>query len=119
MVATKKTDLTHIVSMQHLNAEIAKVKARNIMQEELLRSRMKQLPKEALKYGALAIVPGILATRITRKGFGVASGVLGWLFNRKNKEKKSAAKEQVIKSAKQVGLFTGLSFLFNKLSKKI
>lgn len=118
VVTQQKTELVHIATMDDLNAEISRVKARNIIQHELLKVKMKQLPKEALKYGALAIVPGFLAARITNKGFGAASGLFSWLFNRKNEEKKDAAKQKVIKSAKQVGLFTGLSYLFTKLSKK-
>lgn len=119
MVATsKKIDLTHIATLHDLNAEIARVKARNIMQQELLKLKLKQLPKEALKYGALAIVPGFLAARITRKSAGFASGIFGWLFHKKNEDKKEAAKQKAIKAAKQVGLFSGLSYLFTKLSKK-
>jgi hypothetical protein len=119
MVATPhKIDLTHIATLHDLNAEIGKVKARNIMQQELLKMKLKQLPKEALKYGALAIVPGFLAARITKKGFGFASGLLGWVFNKKNEEKKEAAKQKAIHAARQVGLFSGLSYLFTKLSKK-
>ena len=119
MVATpQKTELMHIATMHDLDAEIARVKAKNIMQQELLKSNMKQLPKEALKYGALAIIPGFLAARITRKGYGFASGILGWVFNKKNEIKKEASKQKAIKAARQVGLFSGISYLFTKLSKK-
>jgi len=119
MVASPtKTELAHIATLHDLNAEIARVKARNIMQQELLKLKMKELPKEALKYGALAIIPGFLAARITRKGYGFASGIFGWIFNKKNEEKKEASRQKAIKSARQVGLFTGLSYLFTKLSKK-
>ena len=119
MVATpKKIELVHIATLDDLNAEIARVKARNIMQQELLKMKMKELPKEALKYGALAVIPGFIAARITRKGYGIASGLFGWLTNKRNEIKKEAAKQKAIKSAKQVGLFTGLSYLFAKISKK-
>ena len=118
MAATQKIDLVHIATLEDLNAEIARVKARNIMQQELLKAKLKELPKEALKYGALAIIPGFLAARITKKGFGFASGLFGWLFNRKNEIKREASKKQAVKAARQVGLFTGLSYLFTKLSKK-
>lgn len=119
MVATpNKTELMHITTLQDLDAEIARVKARNIMQQELLKAKMKQLPKEALKYGAIAIVPGLLAARITRRSYGFASGLFGWIFN-KNKESKQLSKEKAVKSARQVGLITGLSYLFTKLSKKL
>lgn len=114
----KKTELMHIATLDDLNAEIARVKARNIMQQELLRMKAKQLPKEVLKYGALAVIPGFIAARITKKSYGFASGILGWLTNKRNEVKKEAAKQKAIKAAKQVGLFTGLSYLFTKLSKK-
>lgn len=120
MTATsQKTELMQISTVDDLNAEILRVKARNIMQKELLKEKMKQLPKEALKYGALAVIPGFLAARITKRSYGVASGLFGWLFNRKNEERRAAAKKQVAKSAKSVGIFTGLSYLFAKLSKKL
>jgi hypothetical protein len=119
MVATQqKIELMHIATLDDLNAEIARVKARNIMQQELLKMKSKQLPKEILKYGAIAVIPGFLAARITKKGFGFASGIFGWLLNKKNEIKREASKKQAIKSARQVGLFTGLSYLFTKLSKK-
>ncbi len=119
MVATQqKIELMQIATLDDLNAEIARVKARNIMQQELLKMKMKQLPKEALKYGALAIIPGFLAARITKKGYGVASGMLGWLFN-KRRDRKEESKKQAVKAAKGVGIFTGLSYLFSKLSKKL
>ncbi|HEX6914378.1 MAG TPA: hypothetical protein VF145_04015 [Chitinophagaceae bacterium] len=119
MAATShKTDLTHIASVHDLDAEITRVKARNVMQQELLKMKMKQLPKEALKYGAIAIIPGLLAARITRKSYGAATGLLGWIFNRR-KERKEAAREKAVKSAKQVGIFTGLSYLFAKLGKNL
>jgi hypothetical protein len=120
MTATsQKIELMQISTVDDLNAEILRVKARTIMQKELLKDNMKQLPKEALKYGAIAIIPGFLAARITKRGYGVASGLLGWLFHRKNEIKRSAAKKQAVKSAKSVGIFTGLSYLFAKLSKKL
>lgn len=118
MVATQqKIELMQIATLDDLNAQIARVKARNIMQQELLKAKMKELPKEALKYGALAIIPGFLAARITKKGFGFASGLTGWLFRKKD-EDRQLAKKKAVKSAQQVGFFTGLSYLFAKLSKK-
>ena len=120
MTATsQKIELMQIATLHDLNAEIARVKARTIMQKEVLKLKMKELPKEVLKYGALAIIPGFLAARITKKSYGAASGIMGWLFNRKNEEKRIAAKKQAAKSARQVGIFTGLSYLFAKLSKKL
>lgn len=119
MVATpNKTDLLHIATLDDLDAEIARVKARTIMQQELLKAKMKELPKEALKYGAIAIIPGLLAARITKRSYGFASGLFGWMFN-KNKVEKQLSKEKAVKSARQVGLITGLSYLFTKLSKKL
>ena len=35
------------------------------------------------------------------------------------RQKKEAAKQKAIKAAKGVGLFSGLSYLFTKLSKKL
>jgi hypothetical protein len=112
----QKIELMQIATMDDLDAEIAKVKARVTLQHELVKLKLKQLPKEVLKAGAIAIVPGFLAARISKKGFGVASGLLGWLFHKKE-DKKSEAKETVIKSAKQAGVYTGLSFLFKTLKK--
>lgn len=119
MTATaQRTELLRISTLKDLDAEIARVKARNIMQKEVLVMQAKQLPKELLKYGALAVIPGFLAARITRKSYGTASGLMGWLFHRKDEVKKAAARQKAVKAAKQVGIFTGLSYLFAKLSKK-
>jgi hypothetical protein len=116
-VTQQKIELMQIATIDDLNAEIARVKARVTMQQEVLKLKLKQLPKEALKAGAVAIIPGFLAARISKRGYGVASGLLGWLFHKKE-HKKSEAKEKVVKQAKQVGLYTGLGFLFNTIKKK-
>jgi hypothetical protein len=112
----QKIELMQIATLEDLDAEIARVKARNILQHELLKQKMKKLPKEALKYGAVAIIPGLIAAKITRRSYGVASGLFGWLFRKKD-EDKTEGKKAAVKSAKQVGLLTGLSYLFTKLSK--
>jgi hypothetical protein len=118
MTATQqKIELMQIATMDDLNAEIARVRSRLALQQEVLKLRMKELPKEILKASAIAIVPGFLAARISKRGFGVASGLLGWLFHKKE-DKKSEAKKKVVKQAKQVGVYTGLGFLFNTLRKK-
>ncbi len=112
----QKIELMQIRTVNDLNAEIARVKARTIMQQEVLKLKLKELPKEVAKAAAVAIIPGFLAARISRKGFGAASGLFGWLFRKG--EKKSEAKEKMLKHAKQVGIFTGLGFMFNQLRKK-
>jgi hypothetical protein len=119
MTATQqKIELMQIANMDDLNAEIARVKSRITMHQEVLKLKMKQLPKEALKYGAIAIIPKIIAARISKRGFGVASSLLGWLFNKKE-DKKTEAKNAALKAAKQVGVYTGLGLLFKKLKDKL
>ncbi len=113
----QKIELMQIATLDDLNAEIARVKSRANMNHELLKVKLKELPKEIAKAAAVAIIPGFLAARLSRKGFGLASGLLGWIFNRKE-ESKSEAKHKVYKHAKQVGIFTGLTVLFNQLRKK-
>jgi hypothetical protein len=119
MTATQhqKTELSHIATITDLNAEILKVKSRVTMQQEVLKLKLKQLPKEILKIGALTVIPGFLAARLSKRTFGVATGLLGWLFKKKEDDK-SEAKKAVMKSAKQAGLYTGLTFLFNQMKKK-
>lgn len=117
-IATQqRIELMQIATLNDLDAEISRVKARVTMHQELLKLRLKQLPKEALKAGAVAVVPGFLAARLSRKGFGLASGLLSWLFHKKE-EKKSEAKHKVVKQAKQVGLYTGLGLLFKTVKKR-
>jgi hypothetical protein len=115
MTATQqKIELMQISTMDDLNAEIARVKSRLTLQQEVLKLKMKQLPKEALKFGAIALIPKIIAARISKRGFGAATGLLGWLFNKKE-DKKTEAKNAAVKAAKQVGIYTGLGLLFKKL----
>jgi hypothetical protein len=113
----QKIELMQIATMDDLNAEIGRVKSRVTMQQEVLKLRLKQLPKEILKASAIAVIPGFLAARVSRTGFGVASGLLGWLFHKKD-DKKSEAKQKVVKHAKQVGIYTGLGFFFHSIKKK-
>ena len=120
MIATtpyQKIELAHIATLDDLDAEILKRKARTTIQQELLKEKLKQLPKELLKAGALYVVPGFLAARLTKRTYGAASGLLGWLFRRRHDDKHEA-KKGMVKSFKQMGIYTGLTFLFKLLKDK-
>jgi len=118
MTATQqKIELMQIATMDDLDAEIGRVKSRLTMQQEVLKLKMKQLPKEAAKYAAVLLIPKFLAARISKRGFGAATSLLGWIFNKKE-NKKAEAKEAAVKYAKQAGFYTGLSLLFKKIKDK-
>jgi len=116
-VTPPATELMQISSMADLDRTISRLKISTAAKRALLATKARQLPIEVLKAGAIAFIPGFLAARISNKGFGMASGLFSWLFHKKE-EKKSEARQKVIRYAKQAGMYTGLGLLFKKIRKK-
>ena len=109
-----KRDLSHINNYTDLQKEIRALKRKISTDEKELAGRLKQVPLEGLKAAATTVLPVFLASKVTTKGFGLVTSLLGLLI-RKNK---GAATKSVVQNAKGLGLFAGLQALTNIWKKK-
>ncbi|MBV4358032.1 hypothetical protein [Pinibacter aurantiacus] len=109
----KKIDLSHINSLEDLAKEQHAVKARIRMREDELKTHFKQIPKEALKFGAAAIVPSVLQSKAASSAFAVGKNILGGLF-----AKKGEKGEAIWTAVRQAGLYVVIKQALKIFAKK-
>lgn len=95
-----KVDLSHIDTLEDLKREQLVIKARLRMQEEELKEHFKNVPKEALKAGASAIVPQVLQNKATSNIFNASRNIVGSLF-----AKKGHKSDVLWKGVRQAGMY--------------
>lgn len=111
---TKKTDWSDIDSLDDLQREQRRLKAKIRLQEAQLRDRVKQVPGELLAAGANAIVPRFLAGKITGSAIGLGKTLVNKLFAKDDGREGSP----ILGAAGKIGLFTLLKVGFNAFMKK-
>jgi hypothetical protein len=109
----KKIDLSHINSLDDLAKERHAVKARIRMREEELKSHFKQIPKEALKFGAAAILPTVLQSKAASSAFAAGRNIMGGLF-----AKKGEKGEAIWEAVKQMGLYVAIKQALKIFARK-
>lgn len=105
MATRKNRDLSHIDSLEDLRAEIIKVRASVKQKEKGLEERMSRLPQETIKATVGAVIPFFLNNTVAAKTWNIAKAAAGLIFTKPSSDKKGV-KENLISSAKQLGLFT-------------
>lgn len=113
MKMKKKTDLSHINSLNDLAKEQIAVKARIRLREEELKTHFKQLPKEALKFGAAAVVPSVLQSKAASSIFSAGRNIVGSLF-----AKKGEKGEAIWEAVKQAGLYVAIKQALKIFARK-
>jgi hypothetical protein len=109
----KKVDLSHISSLADLAKERQAVRARIRLREEELKSHFKQIPKEALKFGAAAIVPSVLQSKAASSAFSAGRNLFGALF-----AKKGEKGEAIWSVLRQAGLYVAIKQALKIFAKK-
>ena len=114
---SSKTDLSHIKTLEDLRATQAMVRFRVKEREKDLEERLHKLPRETIKATVGAVVPAFLNNKVAGTTWSILKGSLGLLFRKKG-DAKDNIKENVVSSAKQLGLFTILKTAYNLWNKK-
>ena len=110
MTAPKtRTDWSDIDSLEDLQRETRRLRAKIKRQENELRDRVKQVPGELLAAGANAIVPGFLAGKITSNAIGFLKNLVNKLFSKNDDGQKGSP---LFGAAAKMGLFTLLKVGF-------
>jgi hypothetical protein len=111
----KKTDWSDIDSLEDLQREQRRLRARIRVQESELRDRVKQVPGELLAAGANAIVPRFLAGKITGTAIHFGKNLVNKLFAKKEDGQEGSP---LLGAAAKMGLFALLKVGFNAFMKK-
>ncbi|HVX49531.1 MAG TPA: hypothetical protein VHB48_05210 [Chitinophagaceae bacterium] len=109
-------ELAQLKTFDDLHRMQLMVRARVKEREKDLAERFKQLPAEALRAGIEAILPPFLSKRVTGMGIGVFRAITALIFNRKNKGQ--TVKDNILSSAKQLGLFSLAKAAYALLKRK-
>lgn len=114
---SSKTDLSHINTIEELRSTQVMVKLRIKEREKDLAERLHKVPQEAVKATVGAVVPAFLNNKVASITWTILKGSAGLLFRKKG-HAANDIKENVVSSAKQLGLFTLLKTAYSLWSKK-
>ncbi|MEP6597397.1 MAG: hypothetical protein ABJA71_15700 [Ginsengibacter sp.] len=110
-------NLTHIETLEDLQAEIRKVKTGLKTQEKELEERWDRLPRETFKSTAGAVIPFVIDSVIAARTFGIVKGATGIIFGSLLKGKGDLKKNLLI-GAKKIGVLTMLKAASGLFKKK-
>lgn len=113
---SNSTDLSYIKNLQDLQAMQVMVKLRVKEREKDLAERLHKLPHEAIKSTVGAVLPSFISKRVTGASFSILTSAVKLLFSRKSK--KDGIKDDMLSSAKKLGLFSLLRSAYNLWAKK-
>ena len=111
----KKNDWSSIETIEDLQREQRRLKARIRVQEKDLRARVQQVPGELFYAGVNAVVPAFLSGKITSTALNFGKNLVDKLFAKKEGEEDNS---KLVNSVKQMGLLTVVRFAFNAFMKK-
>lgn len=109
-----KFKLPDINNIEELKAQQKLLQVHIRDREKYLSAKLEHVPGELVKSGLSVVIPGFLTGKITEAGLNGAGKLVNYFFT-KPKEKDVSP---VIKSMKNMGLFSLARFGFNALVKK-
>jgi len=113
----KKNDWSSIDTLEDLQREQRRLKARIRVQEKELRQRVKQLPGELAYAGVNAIVPTFLSGKVTTSVLGFIKTLVNKAFAKKEEGAENGG-SPLLGAAGKMGLFALLNVGFNAFMKK-
>ncbi len=114
---SNKTDLSYINTLEDLRAMQVMVRLRVKEREKDLQERLHKVPQEAVKATVGAVVPAFLNNKVAGITWSILKGSTGLLFRKKG-DTADSIKENVVSSAKQLGVFTLLKTAYTMWRKK-
>ncbi len=116
---TKPVNNLRINSIEELQMEMRRVRKRIKVQEEVLGKRWNQLPGEAVKATAGAILPVFLGNELAAGVAKLLKGAFELVKGHKTGEESGPAwKNMLAGGAKQIGFFGALKLIFSLLKRK-
>jgi len=112
----KKNDWSAIDTLEDLQREQRRLKARIRVQEKELRARVKELPGELVYAGINAVVPTMLSGKITTSILGFIKNLVNKAFTKKGDKEDEGS--PLLGAAGKIGLFALLKVAFNAFMKK-
>jgi len=114
---SNSTDLSYIKTLEDLQAMQIMVKLRLKEREKDLAERLHKVPQEAIKATVGAVLPSFISKKVTGMSFSILTSAVRLLFNRKG-AKKDDIKNDMLSSAKKLGLFSLIRSAYNLWAKK-
>jgi hypothetical protein len=115
MIQTNKNKLGPINTVEDIQLEKRRLKARIRAQEKDLRARVPQLPGELLFAGVNSFVPAVLSGKITTTALTFGKNLVNRAFAKKEGEGDNS---KLLSSVKQMGVLTLLKVAFNAFMSK-
>ncbi len=115
---TPRPDLSHVKNIDVLNREIYIINARLNTRQPILENMMARLPGEMVKKAVTTGVSLFLANKIAFQTAAVINKGLKLVLNKREKNKEEHTDSKFYSSLTQLGVFSSIKVLFNKLLNK-
>ncbi len=115
---TSDRDLSHITSLAVLKQEIAATRARINSKEPQVAALLVRLPEETVKKAVSTLISLFLAKKIAFQTAKAINTALKLILNNRQENKEHHNKGKFFSSITQLGVFSAIKVLFNKLQNK-